>query len=398
MSHLWERIGLNRVVLALSLARLADALGNSLLFIVLPLDVARLTAPDFPFPESVRVGILISAYGLVSALFQPMMGALSDRLGRRKLLIQIGLVIMGASTLGFIGAARFLDLLLLRSLQGLGVALSIPASMAIMAAATDRGTRGGSMGIYTTMRMAGFAIGPLVGGFLQTRFGFAAAYLAGAAFVALGLVLVQAWVREIPRPRGETFRPFDPGLLTPGILSVGVATFAMASAFSMMTTLEEQFNVRLHETALGFSVAFSALMVSRLLFQIPLGRLSDHIGRRPPILAGLLLMAPTTALLGLATTTLNLTLLRLVQGIAAAGIAAPAFALAGDLSRAGGEGRQMSIVTMGFGLGIALGPLIAGLLAVYSFELPFVIGGLLCLAAAAIVLRYVPETVRRSGC
>ena len=388
---------MNRVVLALSVARMADALGNSLLFIVLPLDVARLAAPDFPFPESVRVGILISAYGLVSALCQPFLGALSDRLGKRKLLIQVGLVIMGTSTLAFIAAGRFLDLLLLRSLQGLGVALSIPASMAIMAAATVRETRGGSMGIYTTMRMAGFAIGPLVGGFLQSRYGFTAAYLAGAAFVALGFGLVQAWVREIPGRPGQPFRPFDRRILEPGILGVGVATFVMASAFTMMTTLEEQFNDRLHETALGFSIAFSALMVSRLLFQIPLGRLSDRIGRRPPILAGLLVMAPTTALLGLATTTLNLTLLRLVQGVAAAGIAAPAFAVAGDLSRAGGEGRQMSIVTMSFGLGIALGPLIAGLLAVYSFELPFVIGGLLCVGGAAIVWRYVPETVRRAG-
>jgi MFS family permease len=391
----WESIGLNRVVLALSLARMADALGNSLLFIILPLDVARLAAPDFPFPESIRVGILISAYGLVNAVCQPLLGALSDRLGKRKILIQTGLVLMGASTLAFIAATRYLDLLLLRALQGVGVALSIPASLAIMAGVTDKKTRGGSMGVYTTMRMAGFAIGPLVGGFLQPRFGFAAAYLAGASFVALAFVLVQVWVREVPGRAGEPFRPFDREIFSPGIVGVGVATFVMASAFSMMTTLEEQFNARLHETALGFSVAFSALMVSRLIFQIPLGRLSDRIGRRPPVLAGLLLMAPVTALLGLSSTTVDLTLLRLVQGLAAAAIAAPAFALAADLSRAGGEGRQMGIITMSFGLGIAIGPLIAGVLAVYSFELPFVIGGLMCLAGAAVVLRYVPETVPR---
>ena len=55
----------------------------------------------------------------------------------------------------------------------------------------------------------------------------------------------------------------------------------------------------------------------------------------------------------------------------------------------------MSIITMGFGLGIALGPLIAGILAVYSFELPFLIGGLMSLAGAWIVYRYVPETIHR---
>ena len=169
----------------------------------------------------------------------------------------------------------------------------------------------------------------------------------------------------------------------------------MAAVFTMMSTLEVQFNDRLHQTAFAFSVAFSALMVSRLLAQIPLGHLSDRIGRKPLIVLGLLLMAPASALLGEVTSTFQLTGLRLIQGLASAGIAAPAFALAADLSKVGGEGRQMSVITMGFGLGIAVGPLIAGVLAVVFFELPFLIGGALSLLAAWIVHRYVPETVHR---
>jgi len=396
-----DGIGANRVVLGLSVARLGDAVGNSILFIVIPLYVAKLPAPWFPFPESIRVGILISLYGLVNSILQPVMGALSDELGRRKLLIQGGLVLMGASTLAFVFAGQFADLLALRSLQGLGVALTVPASLALMSTATRKQTRGGSMGIYSTMRMLGFAIGPLLGGILHDHFGFDAAFYAGSAFILLAVILVQAWVREIPPSTVDkvkrSFRIIDWELLTVGIVGLGIATFVMASAFSMMTTLETQFNARLHETALGFSIAFSALMVSRLIFQIPLGRLSDRVGRKPFILAGLILMAPATALLGEVGTTLQLTGLRLAQGLASAAIAAPAFALAADLSKAGGEGRQMSIITMGFGLGIALGPLLAGVLAVSSFELPFLIGGVMSLAGAWIVYHYVPETVHRKA-
>jgi MFS family permease len=135
-------------------------------------------------------------------------------------------------------------------------------------------------------------------------------------------------------------------------------------------------------------------MFSRLLFQIPIGRLSDRLGRKPLITTGMLLMAPVTALLGEAATTLQLTGLRLIQGIGSAGIAAPALALAADLSRAGGEGRQMSITTMGFSLGISIGPLIAGVLAVFSFRLPFLIGGAMLMGSAWVIYRYVPETVR----
>ena len=55
----------------------------------------------------------------------------------------------------------------------------------------------------------------------------------------------------------------------------------------------------------------------------------------------------------------------------------------------------MSIITMGFGLGIALGPLLAGILAVYSFTLPFNVGALFTLIGVWVIYHYVPETIQR---
>jgi MFS family permease len=214
----------------------------------------------------------------------------------------------------------------------------------------------------------------------------------------LAMVLVRVLVKEQPvdvsANRAKPLRIFNPEVFSTAMVSLGVAMFFMASAFSMMTTLENEFNARLNETALGFGIAFSALTFSRLVFQIPLGRLSDRIGRKPLLITGLIAMAPATAMLGLATSTLQLTGMRVFQGLASAAIAAPGFALAGDLSRVGGEGQQMSLMSMGFGFGIAIGPLLAGILAVHSFELPFFIGGLACLVGAWIVRRNVPETVK----
>ena len=295
--------------------------------------------------------------------------------------------------------SRFTHLLVLRAVQGLGVALTIPASMALMATASNKETRGGSMGIYSTARMAGFATGPLMGGFLYDHFGFNMAFCTGAFFILLALILVQVLIKEeptqIPVKDGHPFQIIDRRLLNAGILGAGLATFMMAGAFSMMTPLETEFNTRLHETAFDFSIAFSALLASRLLLQIPLGRLSDRYGRKLFIIAGLILTAFSTALLGEARTTLELIWLRVLQGFGAAGIASPAFALAADLAKQGGEGRQMSILTMGFGLGIAVGPLLAGLLAVFNFELPFLFVGLMLMLSAGVIYHFVPETVQR---
>jgi MFS family permease len=392
-----DRFGINRIVLALSTARLADALGNSILIIILPLYVAQLPAPNFNLPDSVLVGILISLYGLVNTLLQPLIGVLSDHISQRKPLIISGLFLMGVGTLAFVYANRFSHLLIIRTLQGFGVALTVPASLALMAASTIKRTRGASMGVYSTMRMVGFATGPLIGGYIHVNFGANAAFYTGASFVIIAMVLVYLWVHEKPNSKvkvlSKTVHFFDRSIWSGSILALGITTFMMASSFSLMTALENEFNARLQQTALGFGIAFSALTLSRLIVQIPLGRLSDKIGRKPLIISGLILLAPATVFLGYVGTTLGLTGARAFQGVASAAIAAPTFALAGDLSKIGSEGRQMSVITTGFFLGMAIGPLIAGYMATFFFELPFIIGGSLSLIGALIVLKFVPETV-----
>lgn len=398
---LQQKLGINRVVVAISVARLGDGIGNSILIVVIPLYVAKLPSPWFPFPESARVGILISLYGLVLAVLQPFTGAITDRFGNRKQMVLIGLAAMGLATIGFILAGSFSALIGLRLLQGIGVAITVPAALAILASATRKESRGGAMGVYTTMRMVGFAIGPLIGGFLFERFGFNSTFVAGTVFIAIGLVMASLLLdpdkKAInpgkPDRAGHRYRLFDPGLLGAGIVGAGLASFIMASDFSMISSLETQFNSHLGQGALGFGIAFSALIITRLIFQVPLGNFSDRWGRKPFILAGLILIAPATILLGYVATTTQFTALRMAQGLASAAIAAPAFALAADVAKAGGEGRQMSVVTMSFGLGIAVGPLISGFLAVYSFTLPFWIGGIFSLIIALVVFRFVPETL-----
>ena len=398
--NLPERLGVNRIVLALSVARLADALGNSMMIIVLPLYVAVLPARILNLPPTLLIGVLISSYGLINIIAQPLMGALSDCYHKRKPMIIVGLLLMSAATLSFIFADRFGHLMLSRMVQGIGVAMAVPATLALITAATVRGTRGSSMGLYSTMRLVGFSVGPLLAGLLYDLYGFLAVFLVGGGMVLLSTLLVFIWVDEsdlVPQEKPVEIKPFqifDRAIWSREIIGLGAATVSMALAYSMMAALENEFNARLGQTALGFGLAFSALMIGRMLVQVPLGRLSDRIGRKPVIIAGLIAMAPATASLGLVGSTLALAIARFMQGIASAAIASPALALVGDVSPVGGEARQMSVITTGFFVGTTLGPLIAGGLAVYSFELPFVVGGLLSLVGALIVQTRVSEAPR----
>ena len=394
------KVGVHRVVLALSCARLGDAIGNSLLFVVIPPYVAQLPSTGFPFSETIRVGILISAYGFFGACGEPLSGSMIDRLGHHKLMVQLGLAIMAASLLAYIPASRYLWLLALRGVQGIGLAITVPATLALMATVTRTETRGRAMGFYSSSRMVGIALGPIIGGFVQVHFGFTATFFVGAGCIALAVLLVQLFVveprRAAPeRPERAPDQPsfFDRRIWSAGITTSAIAMMAMASAFSVMATLEKQFDEMLGIDAFLFAIALSSSTVSRLLCQVPLGWLSDRHGRRPIIIGGLLLLIPAIALQGWSTSLWQVVVLRIVQGIASAGVAAPAFALAADETRSGGQGRQLSITTVGFSLGLAVGPLLGGFLVGYFFALPFVMVAVLCLVAAWLVYRYAPETV-----
>ena len=307
--------------------------------------------------------------------------------------------------MGCMFADRYLWIIVLRGLQGVAVAMIIPSVLVLISRATVKRSRGNAMGVYSTFRMVGFATGPLLGGILYVKFGFNSAFIVGAAFLVVAMILVQLTVKEqVPEaevPGAGEDPPATPSpdgawriLPSATILGLMVSTIVLACSLSMISALENEFNDRLSQTAIGFGVAFSALTVSRLFVQIPIGRLSDRKGRKMLIIGGLLALAPLTVLFGYVTSTAQLVGLRLLQGVATAGVAAPAFALAGDLARKGGEGRDMSFVTMGFGLGMGLGPLLAGGLAGYvGFKVPFYVVGGFCLVAAAWVWRWAEESI-----
>ena len=163
LNKLAKSLGANRVVLALSLGRMSDALGNSILLIAIPLYIDQLHSPLLAtIPEPLWWDSRL-IYGIVFSSLQPVTGAISDRISRRKPFILGGLAIMGLGILAFIFETNVLDLVVIRILQGIGVAFTVSPALALLTISTDKETRGGSMGIYL-MRMVGFAIGPLLGG------------------------------------------------------------------------------------------------------------------------------------------------------------------------------------------------------------------------------------------
>lgn len=402
-------LGIDSRVLALAFARMADALGNSFLIIVLPLYVSSGTVSGdaFGLSTSMIAGIVLALFGIASSLAQPIAGRLSDRFGERKRFVLGGLVVFSLVNLSFVWATQYWMLFGLRMLQGLAAAFTITASLALVNEVSQSNSRGRHMGTYNSFRLVGFGAGPLlasvlveagpfsIGGGLEVT-GFQATFgvAAGAALLSAGLVglLVRDPDDIIPSPRRIAVRFWDPdGRGLDPIFALGLATLVMAACFAMLSAIEPEVNARLNQTPVLFAVEFVALIAVLAVLQPFVGQASDSVGRKPFIILGLVGLVPTTVLQGLVRVPWEMIVVRGAQGVAGAMVFAPALALAGDYTTKGQSGAQLSVLTVSFGLGIATGQLTAGFFVQYGFFVPFAVGGAMATGAVLLVVTQVRE-------
>ncbi|PSQ55958.1 MFS transporter [Halobacteriales archaeon SW_8_68_21] len=415
----------DRRVIVLALARMVGAAGNSFLIVVLPLYVSSdlvdikgllgaevgVGAAAITLTEPLLIGVILSLFGFFNSLSQPFTGRLSDRVGARRPFVLAGILLLGTASGLYTVATSYPVLVALRAIQGLGAALIIPATVALVNeyAASDA-DRGGNFGVYNTFRLIGFGFGPVVAGAvveggpydlspvgLPVLDGFDAAFVAACAGAYLSFALVFLLVRDADveaeagddvsiRVRGED-RLLDP------VFTLGLATVTMGACIALFATLQNQVNVRLDQPPVWFGAQFAAVTIANVIFQVPVGRASDRIGRRPFLLAGFVLLVPTTLLQGIVTEPALMMLVRLGQGVAVACVFAPSLALAGDLAREGESGTTLSVLTMGFGFGIALGPLASGWLYGFGFIVPFAVGAGAAALGLIAVFTQVEETL-----
>ncbi len=108
---------------------------------------------------------LINAYTLSMAALLLIGGAAGDRFGRRRVFL-LGVVSFAVASAGCGFSTGVGQLILARALQGVGAALLVPCSLAILGAAFDEGERGRAIGTWAGASAVAAAVGPLLGGFL----------------------------------------------------------------------------------------------------------------------------------------------------------------------------------------------------------------------------------------
>jgi multidrug resistance protein len=395
---------LTRSPLALmALTVFIDITGFGLVIPLLPFWAERLGAGP------AGVGVALTLYALAQFLFTPVLGALSDRHGRRPVILASLLIEALAFALTAL-AGSFAVLLVARFIGGLG-ASNLGSAQAVVADVTPPDRRARGMGLIGAAIGLGFVVGPALGGVLAAV-GPAAPFWA-AMLVALANVLLV--LRFLPETRRATssaaasdrprrgvvalFRGWDRARRHPAALRLIAINALFTLAFAGMEAVFPLFTQR----AFGWGApqngyVFTYVGVIIVLMQGGLvGRLVARFGERTLLRAGLVLLAAGLLLLPLAA---NLALLLLAIGILSVGegaVTPTSSTLLSFASPRGAQGELLGLAQGAGGLGRALGPLAATALFAAGRGLPFIAGALLALSAAGLALSGLPAGPRTAG-
>ncbi|WP_260635138.1 MFS transporter [Streptomyces angustmyceticus] len=177
---------------------------------------------------------LISAMYLASAVGQPALGRLADRIGPRWVFTAGALTVCAAGVIGAL-APTFALLIVSRVVLGVGTAAAYPAAMAVLRAEsrrTGRPTPRRVLGRLSLAALASAAVGPTLGGLLAATAGWRAVFAVNVPLALLALAGALAWLPADPkdaRPR----RAGSPASLDP----LGIALFAGALTCAMVFLL-----------------------------------------------------------------------------------------------------------------------------------------------------------------
>lgn len=306
------------------------------------------------------IGILVASYSAMHFVLAPAWGRLSDRVGRRPVLL-VGLAGTGVSSLLFAVADNYLVLLLSRLLAG-GLGATLNVSQAYVADQSPPEQRTRVMGLVGAAFGFGFIFGPLIGG-IASHFGDAVPGL-----VATGLALVNLLValRHLPEPaqhreafavRGET-----PGwgMLAAPLAAAVLSTLAFTVLYVVLPLVAER-SLGYDRRTVSYLFALTGLMTATIQGGV-VGRLAPRWGEGRVLLAGGLLMAIGLAGLGLAA---DLGGLPIAASLAIVGIG---FGLAGPaesgyvsrVAPANVQGRSLGLLQSANALARVVGPVAAG--------------------------------------
>ncbi|MBP2331204.1 MFS family permease [Kibdelosporangium banguiense] len=362
-------------------------------------------APVVPaLATSFGVGItaasfIVSAFSIVRLLFAPMGGRLVSKFAERRVLLA-GLALNGVATAACGWAGSYTQLLVFRSIAGIGSVMFTVAGIGLILRLSPAGLRGRAAGMWSTSALLGNMAGPLLGGLIagsSLRLPFIA-YGGSTLLAALIVWLLlrhsvhtaPSAVRDLPEftvrqaVRTKAYRAALASSFANGWVTLGVR-FALIPLFVVY---------HLGGTSVTAGITLTVYAVGTASTLLLSGRIADRKGRRPVALAGLTVLTMGVLALGLAESMQFLVGAALIAGIGSGMINPAQTATVADVIGTQVRGGPvLATFQMAADLGAIVGPVVAGALAdMWSYQAAFSATAVISVLALAVWLR-APETL-----
>ena len=403
-----------KLIVPLGLAVCLSCFGDLTLYASL---VTRLAVVGLTLAQ---VGIILSIHRLIRIPGNPLAGFLLDRFGRRRPLFIVGMVLAVVSTAVYGLVYGFWPFLLGRLAWGVAWMLINVTGMTMVLDVSSPATRGRLSGLYNTGMWAGYALGPLLGGFLVDSLAFREAMLICAAISAVGLLVVVLLLPETapnrpahPEERSATQLDFQKRLkaFLSGWLdlvrnrpesSMAVVLFCFtqfAGDGIMLSSVALLLSQRFGETisigglVLGAATASGALLALRAVLAAltgPLaGRLSDGRLGRPLVISASFGLGILSFIVLALSKSIPWALIGIVLGAFSGGsLLATLTAFMGDHIPPEKMGSGMGLFSTAGDMGSTLGPLVAfSLVAVMDLKWVYLLSMLVFVAGLGLSWR-----------
>lgn len=373
-----------------------DLVGFGIVIPILPLYAERFGA------SPLVIGCLLGSYSLMQCLCAPLLGKLSDRIGRRPVLF----VSLLGSAAGFLimGLAHSLPLVFLgRIIDGI-TGGNIATAQAYIADVTKPEERSRGMGLIGAAFGLGFIFGPAIGGLLghhslATPLIFAAALAAANAFAVLFLLpeSLTPELRSHPRAKLPLREVFQHAAHRKRLGMIVAAYFVTTTAFSLLTATYPLFTERrfgfgaIQNGGLFAMQGILAAIVQGLL----LGWLIKRAGEKRLAIAGTLVLIASMFLLPTSATTVMLCMATAGLATGHGLVAAPLNSMASQSVDAFAQGRVLGLMQSAASVARIIGPVLGGSLLHYDVlhlagaqfgQTAYWTSGAIVLAALAVIL------------
>jgi DHA1 family tetracycline resistance protein-like MFS transporter len=366
-----------------------DFTGFGLVIPLLPFWAEHLGANPF------EVGLILTVYALAQFLFTPILGALSDRYGRKKIIFtSLCIEVISFALTALAGSLPML--LIARAVGGIG-ASNIGSAQAVVSDVTPPEKRAAGMGMIGAAIGMGFVVGPAIGGVLAPH-GEATPFWVALCMALVNALLVLSLLPETRKQRsGQAASREGAGILFSGWGKVmrhkAIVSLVLVNLFYTLafTGMEAVFPLLTQKnfgwTAMQNGYVFTYVGIIIVLMQGGLVRqLVKRFGERNLMLFGLVLLGLGLLLLIWSS---SLALMLIAVGILSIGDGAVTPTSSAVLSLISPENEQGEI--LGFsqgigGLGRTIGPVIAGALFSLGAGIPFLAGGLFAILAILVTL------------